>query len=202
MLLKSRLWWGAPCAAALCAVLAAAWPGPKPEQVLRARLFKRSGEHGAVALLQGGTLAPGDELYMTVEARRALHVYVVSEDAAGERLLIYPCRIWGRSPRLAADQSHRLPGREGFWPVRSVTPRERLLVIASSQPIDPLDALFVAEESPVPCAAPVRGEAGRWIEGLMNPPGGLAFGSLLKAWHRGPETWISTLDLKGSASHG
>lgn len=202
MLLKTLLRWGVPCAAALCAVLLAAWPEPKPDQVLRAQLFKRSGEYRSVELLQGDALVPGDELYMTVTARRALHVYVVSEDAAGERLIIYPCRTWGRSPRLRDGQPYRLPGSEGFWPVRSVTPRERLLVIANSHAIDLLDAAFMAAESPEPCAAPVSGEASRWIDGLVAPQGGFSFGSLWKAWARKPETWISTLELKGIASHG
>jgi hypothetical protein len=198
MLLKTHLRWGVPFAAALCAVLVAAWREPKPGQVLQAQLFKQVGEQGSVELLRGDVLAPGDELYMTVEARRALHVYVVSEDAAGVRLIIYPCQNWGRSPQLGADQPHRLPGREGFWPVRSVTLRERLLVIAGVHPIALLDAAFLAAENPEPCLASVSDEANRWIDGLVNPSGG----PLWNFWYQKPETWISTFDLKGVESHG
>lgn len=202
LLLKTRLWWGVPVVAALIAALVTVWREPESGQVLQVQLFKQVGEHGAVELLAGDSLVPGDELYMTVKPRHALHLYVVSEDAIGERLLIYPCRIWGRSPRLAAHRPYRLPGREWFWPVRSVTLRERLLVIASTRSIDLLDAAFTAAESPEPCAGPVSREASRWIDGLEDPPASFSLGALWKPGDRNPETWISILDLKGAADHG
>lgn len=202
MLLKARFWWGGAVAAALSAVLLAAWRGPEPGEVLQVQFFKQVGEHEAVELLSGDSLVSGDDLYMTVTARDALHLYVVSEDTVGERLIIYPCRTWGQSPRLAANQLFRLPGRELFWPVRSVTPRERLLVIASTRPIDLLNAAFTAAESPEPCAVPVSREASRWIDGLEKPPAGFSLDPLWQPGDRNPETWISTLDLKGAADHG
>jgi hypothetical protein len=200
MLLRSRLQWGFPCAAALCAALIA-WAEWPPGQVLEAKLFKRVGERGSVELVTGDTLAPGNELYMTLKTRRALHVYVLSEDAAGERWVIFPCRNWGRSPRLAADLQHRLPGDDGFWPVRSVTPREHLVVIASARSIDLLDAVFMTGENPEPCAAPVGLEASRLIDDLVEPSGS-PFKSLWKVRDREPEAWTSTFDLKGAGSHG
>ena len=201
MVLKPSLRWGFPCAAALGAVLAIGWIDPRPEPVLRAQLFKQTGKQASIELAPGDRLASGDELYMILEVKPALHVYVVSEDAAGERLVIYPCRTWGRSPRLAAAQPHRLPEQEGFWQVRSVTPRERLLVIASPRPVDFLDEVFMAAENPKPCVAVVGVEASRWIDDLLTPSKGF-FEPLRKVWDRKPETWTLTFDLKGTGSHG
>lgn len=176
--------------AVLCVVLSCAGCSSEIDQVLQTQLFK--GSRPPVELASGDALAPGDELYMTVSPRRNLYLYVVSENAAGERLVIYPCRNWSPSRPLGEGRLYRLPpplfGRETFWPVGSLTSRERLRVIAGSRSIDFLESAVEAAESSPPCASPVPAEASRRIDRLIEAGG--------------REVWISTYELKGEASLG
>lgn len=176
--------------AALYAALACAACGPAPEGVLQTQLFKNA--RPPVELASGDALIPGDELYLTISPLRDLYLYVVSENAAGERLVIYPCRNWGPSRPLGRGRLYRLPpplfGRETFWPVGSLTSRERLRVIAGSRSIDFLESAVEAAESAPPCASPVPAEASRRLD------------ELIRDGHR--EMWISTYALKGEAIHG
>ena len=197
MLLKNNSRWVLLCAVAVCIIfLPLMWARSRPEEVLKAQLFKQTREEQSIELRSGDAVAPGDELYMTVEVSRALHVYVISEDANRDRMVIYPCRAWGRSPRLKANERHRLPGSEGFWSVPVVTPRERLLVIASAYPVDLLDSAFVALEFPKPCAAPIGAEAGRWIDSVADSESD-SFRLPWKILGRGAELWSSTIELNG-----
>ena len=161
-----------------------------PEPPLQVQLFKRGGS--PVALASGDDLTPGDELYLKVMAHRALYLYVISEDAAGERRVIFPCRTWSRSRALGAGRLYRLPppllGRETFWPVGSVTSRERLRVIASVRSLDLLESTVTAAENDPPCAAPVTDATSREIDELLR--------------RRNQEVSISTYELRGTASHG
>ena len=191
MLLRSR---GVP-ALVRTAVLFAALSGARcfdsaPDASLQTSLFKQAQPPRELA--SGDTLAPGDELYLTVMAHRARYLYVVSEDAAGERLLLYPCRTWGPSRPLGAGRRYRLPppvlGRPAFWPVGSVTSRERLRVVASVRPLDPLERAVRSAADAPPCAIPVLAEANRWLDGLIR--------------RHGEDVSISTYELAGRASHG
>jgi Domain of unknown function (DUF4384) len=161
---------------------------PESDQTLQTRVFRNA--RPPVELAPGDTIAAGDELYMMLSIQRPYYIYVVSEDAASVRRIIFPCSTWRGNRRLEAGQ-HRLPppvlGSETFWSVTSVTPREHLLVVASARPIPLLDSTVVAE-STQPCAAPVTIEASHWIDGLVGGP------------HR--DVWVSSLDLKGIADHG
>lgn len=190
MFMKSPPRQGSSRTAALCIVLFCAACGSKPERVLQTRLFENA--HPPVELASGDALVPGDELYLTVTPHRDLYLYVVSENTAGERLVIYPCRNWGRSRPFGEGRLYRLPppllGRETFWPVGSVTSRERLRVIAGLHSLDLLESTVEGAESPQPCASPVTAEASRWMDELIR--GGSR------------EVWISTYELKGAGSHG
>jgi hypothetical protein len=182
---RSSLRWALPRTAVLCILLACAGCQTQPE-TLQTRLFKRG--QPPVELFPGATLTTGDELYLTVKTQRPLHVYVVSEDAAGDRRLIYPCSNWKRSQRLGAGL-HRLPPRllerETFWQTGSLTARERLLVIASVRPVDLLDPTRVATASLQPCAAAIAAEASRWLD----------------TWtaRRNRDVWISAYELQGAS---
>jgi Domain of unknown function (DUF4384) len=178
-------------AATLCSgLIGASCADSTAELPLQVQLFKRGGS--PVALVSGDDLSPGDELYLKVTAHRALYLYVISEDAAGERRLIFPCRTWSRSRALGAGRLYRLPppllGRETFWPVGSVTSRERLRVIASVRALELLESTVAAAENDPPCAAPITDETSRRIDGLLR--------------RREQEVSISTYELRGTGSHG
>jgi hypothetical protein len=174
--------------ASLYAGLALTGCNPEPDQTLQMRVFRNA--RPPVELIPGDTIAAGDELYMMVSTQRPSHVYVVSEDATSVRQIIFPCSTWRGNRRLEAGR-HRLPapvlGSETFWPVTSVTPRERLLVISSPRPIPVLDSTVVSE-STQPCAAAVATEVSHWIDGLADD------------LHR--DVWVSSFNLKGNAGHG
>jgi hypothetical protein len=112
----------------------------------------------------------GDELYMTLASRQTLYLYILNEDATHSRQILYPCREWSRNRPLAASRRLRLPppllGRETFWPVRTVTAHEHLLVLTSTQPVAPLEDAVLASSPESPCAAALNGGASRWLDEL------------------------------------
>ena len=200
------------------ALLLAGWTsagcdaGAPPGPLLEAQLWKRAAP--SIALASGDHLAAGDELFLTVLARRTVHLYVVSEDASGRRQLLYPCRRDGITPPLAAGRPHRLPrpllGRETFWPVREVTPHERLLVLATRRPAAALEDALHAPEGAPPCALALAGEAWRWLDGLSvaavpvrrQARTGEVAGSWVKPGVAGEEVWTLAVDLAGAPDHG
>lgn len=176
-------------AAALCGLLACTGCSDVPDQVLPMQLFKDA--RPPVELAQGATVAEGDDLFMIVEPQKTVYVYVISEDVARARTVIYPCRNWGRSRPLPAGRPYRLPsglfGQGTSWEVQP-TSRERLLVLASAHPLDLLEPAVLASGNAQPCAVPVAAEVSRWIDGLIG-------GS-------GSGVWLSSFEMKGTAGHG
>lgn len=176
---------------ALCAgVMATSCVDSAPEAPIQTWLFKNA--RSPIEVSSGDPLSPGDELYLNVMVQRALYLYVVSEDASGERRVIFPCRTWGRSRPLGAGRLYRLPpsllGRETFWPVGSVTSRERLRVIASVRALEILERSVKTAENDPPCAASVTAATSRHVDELLRV--------------RDQGVFISTYDLKGTADHG
>jgi hypothetical protein len=180
-----------------------------PEAELEARVWKRG--EPATELASGASVRAGDELYMTLDiaSRRALYVYVLSEDANRVRQVLFPCRGWDRSRLLA--RRVRLPpvllGRETFWPVGTVTAHERLLVLGSARPVTALEEAVAASGAPL-CAAALGDAGARWLDdlrlaGLGSQKGarGLQRGSW-RAGDSGQKGWILGFDFRGSESHG
>jgi hypothetical protein len=194
----------ATCACAGCAVDRPASP------LIEAHLWKRA--HPPVELSPGAKLDAGDELYMTVRSQRSLYLYVVNEDALRRRQILYPCRGWRRGHALASRRFHRLPppllGRATFWPVQTVTPHERLLVLGSGQPAAALEGAVLAAFDAPACAAPLDGSANRWLDGLIadsfgaaRSPRDLRRGGWKEA-SSGQEGWMLAFDLAGPPGHG
>jgi hypothetical protein len=172
----------------LCAGLIATNCGDSaPEPPIQTWLFKNA--RSPIEVSSGDPISPGDELYLHVMVQRALYLYVVSEDASGERRVIFPCRTWGRSRPLGAGRlSPSLLGRETFWPVGSMTSRERLRVIASVRSLELLESSVRTAESDPPCAAPMTAATSRHVDELLRL--------------RDQGVFISTYDLKGTSDHG
>jgi hypothetical protein len=135
------------------------------EAPFRARLLR----HGSPPeiLARGALVVDGDELFLRLEVGRPIHVYAVNEDQYGRRLIIFPCRPSGSGSRLEPGEDRRLPspmfGHEAFWPVRTPTARETILVLAGPSPIDPLDDAVAASQGE-PCAALPTAAATRFID--------------------------------------
>jgi hypothetical protein len=95
-----------------------------------------------------------------------------------------------------------------FWPVQSVTPSERMLVIASEKPLALLDtAVAAAASGPRPCAAPLNGGARSWMDRVageaLGPAGRVSASRRVGRAEEGDDrVWISAYDLKGGVRHG
>lgn len=194
-------------ARALAGGLVVCWLGcgcAREPQAPRTELFRNAAV--PIGLVSGDTVAAGDQLYLTVRTERPCFVYVVSEDDSGSRWMIHPCRGADGSGRaLTAGRLHRLPlsvlGREAFWPVRSVTPRERLLVLASERPVAALDAAVTGAAGSEPCLARLDGVAGRWIERLAAAPGAMAPSLRPLRADDGSRVWLTAYALSGVPGH-
>jgi hypothetical protein len=164
----------------------------------------------------GARVRPGDELYVSLRSSVPVHVYIVAHDDRGESYLLYPLPGQETANPLAAATLHQLPGRvageEQYWQVTSAGGREHFLVVASPEPLGPLEQVFAAlprpaRGRPVVTAAPLSKEVMgqlRGVGGLTVRPGSPAAGpDLLQgttALGSGPETvrgpWIRQLTLQ------
>lgn len=173
----------------------------EPEHSFEARLFKRA--KPPIELVSGDTIAVGEELYLSVSTSRPLYFYVVSEDAVGERWVIYPCRTWSENRLLRTGRLYRLPlpvlGRPSFWQVRSATQRERILVLASERPVIALDAAVSASPISEPCTAILGSGAQGWVNRVMSVADTRR--RTMRTEQEG-QIWISLYDLAGAAYHG
>lgn len=116
----------------------------------------------------GGSLEVGDELSLEVRASRELNVYVFNEDARGNAFALFPLPGFELQNPLPANATHELPGlRNGSWvrwQVDSAGGRERLIVLASPEPLIGFEAEMArlarprsnAAALPVPEQARVR----------------------------------------------
>jgi len=150
-----------------------------PPQV--AAVLVRGGEDTREELKDGDVVGPGDRIALELEAREAVHAYVVSEDAKGETFVLFPLGVRGATNPLAPGIRHRLPGKAGpealDWVVTSAGGQETFLVLAARRPIERVESLIStlprAEERAV--RRPLRGgvaESGtRGIGGVVATPG-------------------------------
>jgi hypothetical protein len=100
-------------------------------------------------LADGAQVAPGDRLHLEIEGERALHVYVLNEDARGDAFLLFP--VPGQTaPNPLAAGRHHLPSRaDGSaldWQVTSAGGRETFLIVASETPLPALEQALAGFE--------------------------------------------------------
>ena len=112
---------------------------------------------GAARLVSGDRVAPGDALYLALEAPERLWTYVLDEDARGALTVLFPAPGLDHSNPVAPGR-RRLPGTHAGesvdWQVTSAGGRETILVLASRHPLPDLEREIAAVPRPS-AAAPV-----------------------------------------------
>jgi len=100
--------------------------------LVQAELY-RGGDEGR-ALASGATVAPGDQLYLEVEADEEVHLYILNADRNGQLFVLFPLPGMDTDNPLSPGR-HRLPGRQHGvsqdWKVTSEGGTETFLVVAS-----------------------------------------------------------------------
>ncbi len=116
--------------------------------------FLRRDEAGAVRLVTGDRVKPGDRLSLEVRTTRPAWIYVLNEDERGERYLLFPQPSFDLQNPVSADSQVVLPGpiagRENAWTVTSAGGREYMLVVASPEPVAELEAELERIPAPRP----------------------------------------------------
>jgi len=145
-------------------------PAPSPSQPVHAPLtatvaLHRRTDRGVEPLLPGGTISPGDRLYMDIQGSDSMTVYILNEDAEHNVYVLFPLRGVMPSNPLAPGTRYRLPGQTGdsilYWNVTSAGGREKVVTIAARDPLPSLER----EIERFPRAAPGR----RVTYGKMSP---------------------------------
>jgi hypothetical protein len=143
---KRRRWFAAAVigAALIVALLLSFLPHSVPPWHADLTLLRRT-DGGVAALAQGATLARGDRLLLDLDSDRALHAYVLNEDAAGSLHVLFPLPGLALRNPLAGNHPVRLPGkqdgRELAWEIGSDTQREEFVVVLATAPVAELDRL-------------------------------------------------------------
>ena len=121
-------------------------------------------EAGVPKALTGAAVRPGDSLCMQFRSSRDSYVYVVNEAerTIGELNTLFPLPYSDLVNPLSRGKKHLLPGRAGSgiipWPLDDTGGKERILVIASREPL----AKF--EEWTREAVDPTRGDQSRGID--------------------------------------
>jgi hypothetical protein len=121
--------------------------------VREAILFCGAGEN-RTPLADGARLAVGDHLFLEIESRDSVSVYVLDEDRSGAVVVMFPVANVDVANPLAGGTSHRLPGRvngRAFdWQVTSAGGNETFLIIASRHPLPAIERQVAALEHASP----------------------------------------------------
>ena len=140
-----RIWSGVLAIAALAVVIflgRAALSPTAPGLLLTNATLMLDAPGGPVALEDGAAIAPGDHLYLEIEAAEPVHIYVANEDQAGAVFTLFPIPGLDLGNPLPSGR-HRLPGTIGGaandWQVTSAGGVETFLVIAASAPIPEIE---------------------------------------------------------------
>ena len=138
-------------------VVATVWP-------LRIQTAVYRMDGGALKPLElGATVHPGDSLCMQFRGSRNSYVYVVNEAqrALGTLYKLFPLDYSDLVNPLSRGKTYLLPGRAGSiqipWPLDDTGGKERILVIASREPLPQFEE-WIRE-----AADPTRGDVSRGI---------------------------------------
>lgn len=160
------------------------YSGSTTFQVESATLFTLDAQGDLHPLAEGAAIAVGSELVLEFQADRDLHVYVLNEDRAGRRHLLFPMSESDLRNPLAGGRRHRLPGTlqalengslrtfDISWKVDTAGGEEQLFVVASTESIKELERLAISPQ-PASSGYPVVKEAG--MSGLLRGIGGKAY---------------------------
>jgi hypothetical protein len=173
-------------------------------QINAALYAKRDGQD--VPLTTSSRVAPGDKLFLTVEASRPVFVYIINQDDKGAWFRLFPIPGLALTNPVPAGGRHRFPGlmegEEFFWQVTSPGGREHFLVFAAPERLTAFEELF-ARIPPAEVGRPV-GEVPlsaqavdvlRGIGGLASgQPSSNASGALAFAELRPLATGVETAD--------
>ncbi len=140
-----RLWSGVLAVAALAVVAFLArttLSPPAPEMLVTDVRLMLDAVGGPIALEDGASIAPGDHLYLEIEAETPVHIYVANEDETGAVFTLFPVpgstsRTLSR--RAATDFPGTIGGATNDWQVTSAGGAETFLVVAASQPVPEIE---------------------------------------------------------------
>ncbi len=145
-----RLWSGVLVLASIAVILflgriAFSPPSAKPI-VTEARLMLDATD-GPVVLEDGASIAPGDRIYLEIEAEAPVHVYVANEDETGAVFTLFPVPGLDIENPIPAGR-HRLPGTingaANDWQVTSAGGTETFLVVAAPKPVPEIEQRIAA----------------------------------------------------------
>jgi hypothetical protein len=109
--------------------------------------FYRAGTGGEQRLRADSRIAPGDELFLDIQASVPVHLYVVNEDEHGQAFLLFPLPGQRLGNPLAAGKRVTVPDGTR-WQVTTPGEKEHFIVFASPEPIESLEAAFAALPTP------------------------------------------------------
>ncbi|HEU4724989.1 MAG TPA: serine/threonine-protein kinase [Candidatus Eisenbacteria bacterium] len=97
-------------------------------------------------LSHGALIRPGDRLSMRIEGSDTMNVYVLNSDLDGNVYVLYPIPGLAPSNPLPSGVRHRLPGALEdslvFWNVTSAGGKDRVVAIASREPVTELESVL------------------------------------------------------------
>ncbi len=152
-------------------------PRPRGGLSLQAMLFRsRAGRVEPIAT--GGSVRPGDHLFLTVESPEPVHLYVLDEDVMGAAFVLFPLPDTEPANPLPAGRRHSLPGlRAGAaqeWVVTSAGGKEIVLVVGARRPLPELERAASALERAATNRAVERLATSASLHGSLRGVGGLA----------------------------
>lgn len=136
-----------PAATALAAAALVVWLALPVDYQLDTRLYRLNADASRSELVNGSTVAVGDDLLLELTSSVPLYVYVFNEDATGNAWGLFPLAWAGHRNPLAADETHFLPSQgdgELAWTVDSAGVVERIHILASPEPVAEVEAAFAA----------------------------------------------------------
>jgi hypothetical protein len=122
----------------------------------------RNGQN--VRLTTGSRVAPGDNLFLTLEASRPVFVYIVNQDEMGHSYLLFPLPGLEPGNPIPDGRANRLPGsragEEHYWEVTSAGGHEHFFVYVAPERLTEFEQML---------AALPRAEVGRQVESTRLP---------------------------------
>ena len=138
----------AAAAAPAAAAPAATAPAATPETYQVAAAFYAVRNDRPVRLTTGSAVAPGDQMFFTIDVSRTVFVYVVNQDDKGESYLLFPLPNVEPVNPVPAGTGIRLPGsidsQHYNWVVTSPGGRDHFFVYVSPERLTDLEQLLAA----------------------------------------------------------